>query len=150
MKEIQNFRSLVFLILNLFRISNFGFIVAMSRPWKQKFADAFRGLREGVRGGSSFAAHSIVAAAVLAAAAGLQVNAMEWCVLLLCIAGVLAAEMFNSALESMARAITSQEHPQIRDALDIASGAVLTAAFGSVAVGIVLFGRRAGQLLGWW
>ncbi len=50
----------------------------------------------------------------------------------------------------MARAITDQKHPQIRDALDIASGAVLMAAFGSIAVGVVLFGYRAGQLLGWW
>ena len=122
----------------------------MSRPWKQKFADAFRGLRQGVRTGRSFVAHFAVAAAVLAAAAALRVDALEWCILLLCIAGVLAAEMFNSALESLARSITAQENPYIRDALDIASGAVLTAAFGSVAVGAVLFGQHAGHLLGWW
>ncbi len=122
----------------------------MSRSWKQKFADAFRGLREGVRGGSSFVAHFVVAAAVLAAAAALRMDPAEWCLLLLCIAGVLAAEMFNSALESMARAITAEENPNIRDALDIASGAVLTAAFGSIAVGVVLFAYCAGRLLGWW
>ena len=122
----------------------------MSHSWKQKFGVAFRGLREGVRGESSFVAHFAIAAAVLAAAGVLRMDAVQWCLLLLCIAGVLAAEMFNSALESMARAITAQEHPHIRDALDIASGAVLTAAFGSIAVGIVLFGHRAGQLLRWW
>ncbi len=122
----------------------------MSRPWKQKFADAFRGIHEGIRGGSSFVAHFAVAAAVLAAAAALRIDASQWCLLLLCIAGVLAAEMFNSALESMARSITEEENPHIRDALDIASGAVLTAAFGAIAVGVVLFGHRAGQLLGWW
>ncbi len=122
----------------------------MSRPWKQKFADAFRGLREGVRAGSSFVVHFVVAGTVLAAAAVLRMDAVQWGVLLLCIAGVLAAEMFNSALESMARAITSQQNPHVRDALDIASGGVLIAAFGSVAGGIALFGHRAGQLLGWW
>ena len=122
----------------------------MSRPWKQKFADAFRGLHEGVCQGSSFVAHFAAAAAVLAAAAALRMDTVQWCLLLLCIAGVLAAEMFNSALESMARSITGEENPHIRDALDIASGAVLTAAFGSIAVGVVLFGNRAGQLLGWW
>jgi len=121
----------------------------MSRSWKQKFADAFRGLREGVRAGSSFLAHFFIAAAVLLAAAALRMDALQWSVLLLCITGVLAAEMFNSALESMARAITAEENPHIRDALDIASGAVLTAALGSVAVGLVLFGHRANQLLGW-
>jgi diacylglycerol kinase len=80
----------------------------MSRRWKRKFADAFRGLREGVRGSSSFVAHFVIAAAVLVAAAGLRMDAVQWCVLLLCIAGVLAAEMFNTALEAMARAITDQ------------------------------------------
>ncbi|MGA2259738.1 MAG: diacylglycerol kinase, partial [Thermoguttaceae bacterium] len=94
--------------------------------------------------------HFSVTAAVLVVAAALRMDAVRWCVLLLCIAGVLAAEMFNSALESMARAITAEGNPHIRDTLDIASGAVLTAAFGSIAVGFVLFGHRAGQLLGWW
>jgi diacylglycerol kinase len=122
----------------------------MSRPWKQKFADAFRGLREGVREGSSFRAHFMAALAALLAAAALRMDAVHWCVLILCIAGVLAAEMFNSALEAMARAICNEENRHIRDALDIASGAVLTAAFGAVALGLVLFGDRAGQLLGWW
>jgi len=118
----------------------------MSRPWKEKFADAFRGLREAVREGSSFYAHFAIAAAVFVAAAVLRMDAVEWCVLFLCVAGVLAAEMFNTALESMARAITAEKNPHLRDALDIASAAVLTAAFGSVAVGLVLFGRH---LLAW-
>ena len=56
----------------------------------------------------------------------------------------------DPALESMARAITGEENPHIRDVLDIASGAVLTAAFGAIAVGLVLFGHRSGQVLGWW
>jgi diacylglycerol kinase len=122
----------------------------MSRSWKAKFADAFRGLRVGVGAGSSFVVHFAFALAVLAAAAVLRMDAVQWGVLLLCIGGVLAAEMFNSALEAMARAITGQDDPHIRDALDIASGAVLTAAFASIAVGALLFGHRAGQLLGWW
>jgi len=122
----------------------------MSHPWKKKFADAIRGVREAVRAGSSFVVHLVIAVAVLAAAAVLRMDSVQWCILLLCIAGVLAAEMFNSALELLARAITLQEDSHIHDALDIAAGAVLTAAFGSVAVGVVLFGFRAGQLFRWW
>jgi diacylglycerol kinase len=122
----------------------------MSRPWKEKFADAFRGLREGVRRGTSFQVHFAIATAVLLTAAALRMDVLQWCALLLCIAGVLAAEMFNTALEAMAKAITGKENPHLRDALDMASGAVLIAALGSIAVGLVLFGHRAGQLLGWW
>jgi diacylglycerol kinase len=122
----------------------------MSHPWKQKFADAFRGLRVGSRNQSSFGLHLTISLAVLAAAALLRFDTVRWCIVLLCISGVLAAEMLNSALEAMARAVTSQKNPHVRDSLDIASSAVLLAAFGSAAVGIALFGHRAGQMLGWW
>ena len=42
----------------------------------------------------------------------LQIDSIaEWCILLLCITVVLTAEMFKSALESMAKAITSAYMP---------------------------------------
>ncbi len=115
--------------------------------WNDKFACAFRGLREGVRGGTSFVAHFFIAIVVIAAAAATRMRPVEWCVLLLCITVVFAAELFNTALEAMARAVTRETNPHIRDALDIAAAAVLTVAAGSVVVGVVLFGSRLWQLL---
>jgi diacylglycerol kinase len=122
----------------------------MSRRWTTKFVDAFRGMREGVRGGTSFRDHSVITFAVVIAAAVLRLSALEWCVILLCITIVFSAEFFNTALEAMARAVTKETDPHIRDALDIAAGAVMTAAIGSVVVGVVLFGYRVGQLMKWW
>ena len=120
------------------------------RTWRRKFRDAFRGLKEGVRGQSSFFVHFFAAAAVIAAAAVLCVSPIEWCLLLLCITAVLVAEMFNSALESMARAITDQPHPHLGNSLDIGSAAVLLAALGASVVGTIIFGHHVGALLGWW
>ena len=122
----------------------------MSRRWITKFVDAFRGMREGVRGGTSFRDHSVIAFAVVIAAAGLRMSALEWCVILLCITIVFSAEYFNTALEAMARAVTKETDPHIRDALDVAAGAVLTAAMGSVVVGALVFGHRVGQIVQWW
>ena len=122
----------------------------MSRRWTTKFVDAFRGMREGVRGGTSFRDHSVIAFAVVIAAAGLRMSALEWCVILLCITIVFSAEYFNTALEAMARAVTKETDPHIRDALDVAAGAVLTAAMGSVVVGALVFGHRVGQIVQWW
>jgi diacylglycerol kinase len=119
------------------------------RSWLRKFRDAFRGMKEGVRDQSSFVAHFCCAAAVLAAAAVLRMERVEWYVLLLCITVVLTAEMFNSALESMARAITGQPDPHLGNALDIASAAVLVASLGAVVVGAIVFGHRLAVLLGW-
>ncbi len=112
------------------------------RSWADKFRDAFRGVMAGVRGQSSFFVHFFLAAAVLITAMVLHVDRVEWCLLVLCIALVLVAEMFNSALESMARAITDQPNPQIGNALDIGSAAVLLMAVGAAAVGLVIFLNR--------
>lgn len=112
------------------------------RGWIAKFARALRGIAIGIRGQSSFAVHLPAAAAVIAAAWYLQVSRVEWCLLLLCIAVVLAAELFNSALEHLARAITGDEDPHLRDALDVASGAVLVASIVAAVVGIAILGHH--------
>jgi diacylglycerol kinase len=121
------------------------------RTWPEKFRDAFRGLREGVGGQSSFLAHFPIAVAVIAAAVALKISSLtEWCLLLACITVVLCAEMFNSALESLARAITEEVDPHVARALNIGSAAVLLAAMGAAAVGAVIFVNRVGILAGWW
>ena len=120
------------------------------RSWACRFRDAFRGVKAGVRGQSTFFVHFFVAAVVVAAGAVLEVDLYEWCLLLLCIAGVMTAEMFNSALESMAKAITSQSNPHIGNSLDIAAAAVLIASIGASLVGTIIFARRVGIMLGWW
>ena len=117
------------------------------RRWAKKFADAFRGARIAIRGQRSFLVHLPVA--VLAAAAGMRVSLAQSCILILCITAVLAAEMFNSALESLAKAITREHDERIRDALDVASAAVLVASIGAVVVGAIVFGLRLAELLGW-
>jgi diacylglycerol kinase len=62
---------------------------------------------------------------------------------------VIAAELFNTAFEQIARAITVRHNRRIRDALDMASGAVLVWALGASSVGLLIFGSRLLTLLGW-
>jgi diacylglycerol kinase (ATP) len=100
-----------------------------------------------VAGQSSFAVHLVAAAAAVALAALLRVSAVEWAVLALAIGGVLAAEIFNTAMESLARGPGSRRHPRLRDALDIAAAGVLVAAATAVAVGAAVFGPRILALL---
>ena len=118
------------------------------RSWGRKFRDAFRGLAVGVRGQNSFRVHFPFAVLVIAAAAWLRASPIEWAVLLVCITLVLAAEMFNSALESLAKAITDKHDPRLADALDTGSAAVLVAAIGAVLVGGIVFLHRLGVLAG--
>ena len=124
---------------------------AGQRSWPEKFRDAFHGLKQGVRGQSSFYVHFFLSTLVLVAAAVMRIDTVaEWCLLILCITVVLTAEMFNSALESMARAITKEIDPHIGAALDIGSAAVLVASAGALIVGAIVFTNRLGILIGWW
>ena len=114
------------------------------QSWPQKFRHALRGVRQGVRGQSSFFVHFFATAAVIVAGIVLNCDRADWYALMLCVTVVLAAEMFNSALESLAKALRRDYDSHVGDALDIASGAVLVAAIGAVVVGTVVFLNRLG------
>lgn len=87
---------------------------------------------------NSFYVHIPAAIVACLLAAWLEVSLAEWLVIVLCITMVLAAELFNSAIEHLARAVTHEVNPEVRNALDIASGAVLTASIGASMVGVMV------------
>jgi diacylglycerol kinase len=121
----------------------------LRQSWLIKFRVAARGALFAMREQANFKIHLVLAIAVVAAAALLGASLIEWCVLMLCIAIVLSAEAFNTALEHLARAVTREHNAEIRQALDAAAGAVLIAAIGAAATGAVIFINRLTQLLGW-
>jgi diacylglycerol kinase len=124
-------------------------MLAPERSWALKFHDAFRGVKAGVRGQSSFFVHFFFAAAVIASGVILLVSWIDWCLLLLCITVVMTAEMFNSAMEALAKLITDEYNEHINKFLDIGSGAVLVASIGAALVGAMVFLHRIVELLGW-
>jgi diacylglycerol kinase len=118
------------------------------RPWAQKFKDALRGLKLGIRGHSSFFVHFFVAALVIAAAVTLGCTLKEWCLLLLSIGLVFTAELFNSAIETLHRGLDEETRARTWKALDIAAGAVLMASLAATVVGLCIFGARLATILG--
>ena len=110
-----------------------------NQSWAAKFRDAFRGVGLAIRGHRSFAVHLPAAAVVVWLGFQFQVGLVEWGLLILSITTVLVAEMFNSALESLAKAIDRKHNPQLGAALDMAAAAVLTAALVASAVGAIVF-----------
>jgi diacylglycerol kinase len=100
---------------------------------------AFRGLKLGIRGHSSFAVHFFFTALVIAAAVILQCDLYQWSLLLLCIALVLIAELFNSAVETLFGGLDQAIKDKVWPALDIAAGAVLLASIVASIVGGLIF-----------
>lgn len=111
----------------------------MRRYWTEKFRHAFAGLAAAFRLDPSFRIHLPAAAAVLAVAAALRVEPGEWCILVLCIATVIAAELFNTAIEILVRRMHPERHEQVGQALDIAAAAVLVVSLGAATVGLTVF-----------
>ena len=61
-----------------------------------------------------------------------------WALVMLASAGVLAAEMFNTALEHLVDHLHPETHPRIGVVKDCAAAGVLIASLGAVAVMVAL------------
>jgi diacylglycerol kinase (ATP) len=63
----------------------------------------------------------------------------EWALISMAVAMVLSAEAMNSALEFLADHTAPEWHDSVQKAKDLAAGAVLIAAIGAAAVGLLVF-----------
>jgi len=106
----------------------------------QSFRYAFRGLWQLVRSQANARIHACATLAVVAAGVIIGITRYEWCLITLACVAVWAAEALNTAIEWLADAASPEFHPLIQNAKDVAAGAVLIAAMGSVIIGILVFG----------
>ena len=113
-----------------------------ARRWRDKFAEAFRGLRAGVHCQSSFCVHGFFAVLAVLAGVVLECTPVEWCLVAGCVGLVLTAELFNSAIEVLFKGLPPEARDRVYPCLDIAAGAVLVASLTAVVVGGVVFGRK--------
>lgn len=77
------------------------------------------------------------------------ISSAEWAILILNIAAVISAEIFNTAVEQAVNTATMEIKPSAKLAKDAAAGAVLVLAATSILVGFCLFGDfgRIGKTL---
>lgn len=83
--------------------------------------------------------HLVAAAYVLVFSAFYNLSAAQLAVLILLIASVISAELFNTALENACDAVTKENNEFIKRAKDIAAGAVLVLSAAAVAVAVAFF-----------
>ncbi len=112
------------------------------RRWRDKFREAIRGVKIGVRGHSSFFVHFFFAALAITAASVLECSLIEWCLVAGCIGLVMAAELFNSTIETLFHGLDAESKGRIHGCLDIAAGAVLIAGLTAAVIGVLVFGRH--------
>lgn len=91
--------------------------------------------------------HLLVSAGVVVAGLFFQLSRGEWCWIVLAIAIVWTAEALNTAFEFLADAASPNFHPTVRDAKDVAAGAVLITAVAAVLIGALVFWPHVAALL---
>jgi diacylglycerol kinase len=105
----------------------------------RSFFHAGSGLVRLVREEKNAQIHLLATMVVAIAGVWVRLSAMDWSVIVLCIALVWAAEAANAALERVADVVSTQHHPMIGAAKDLAAAAVLVAALGAALVGGLVF-----------
>lgn len=112
----------------------------------RSFGHAFRGLRVLLQTQQNARIHALATVLVAAAGALARLSAAEWALIALAVVFVWATEALNTAIEFLVDLASPGQHPLAGKAKDLAAGAVLIAAIGSLIVGILVFGPHVLKL----
>lgn len=86
-------------------------------------------------------------AVVTAAGWWFGISALEWGILGMTVATILALECVNTAIETVVDLVSPQVHPLAKTAKDAAAGALVLAVLGSIGIALAIFGPR---ILAFW
>jgi undecaprenol kinase len=104
-----------------------------------KFKVALHGIIHALKNEINMKIH--VAAAFLVCIVGVYINLSkgEWIGVTICIAAVISAEIFNSAMEELCDIVQPEQHKGIGLVKDMAAGAVLIVSMAAAVVGLIVF-----------
>ena len=86
--------------------------------------------------------HVLAMIVVIALGLFFKLNKVEWCFIIIAIASVISAELFNTAIETVIDMVSPERNPKAKLAKDIAAGAVLVVAIGAAIIGFIIFGPQ--------
>jgi diacylglycerol kinase (ATP) len=112
--------------------------VRKNLPFLYRLRFALWGIAHGLRSEYSLRVQAGAFLAALIALAVLRPAPVWWALVLLASSSVLAAELFNTALERLADHLHPEIHPEIRIVKDCAAAAVLICSLGALSVAIAL------------
>lgn len=121
-------------------------VVSWIQARARSFRFAFRGIGTLLASQHNAWIHSAALVVVVAAGLGLGIGRVEWLAVTLAIVAVFTAEALNTAFEALCDVASPEFHPLVERAKDVAAGAVLISAIGSVVVAVLVFGPRLAAL----
>jgi diacylglycerol kinase (ATP) len=105
----------------------------------RSFGYAFKGLGHAVKTQPNFRVHLVASILVVSMGYALHIAVNEWQWIILCMAMVLMAELFNTALEFLVDLVSPEYNELAGHVKDIAAGAVVIAVLFAVVTGAIIF-----------
>jgi diacylglycerol kinase len=105
----------------------------------KSFSYALRGLQHALVHEQNFRIELFCAVAAIGCSFIFNINKIEWLVVILNIAAVLTAELFNTAIENLCNMIHSATHPSIKIIKDVSAAAVVITALCAFTCGCIIF-----------
>jgi diacylglycerol kinase len=105
----------------------------------KSFGHALAGIHELLISERNTRIHLIATVCVLIAGIIFRISKYEWCVIVIVVALVWAAEAFNTAIEKLTDHLFPGYNETARRAKDISAGAVLVCAVAAIVCGLIIF-----------
>lgn len=106
----------------------------------KSFGCAIHGIQLAFKSEKNLTRQSIVGFLAIVTAFLLRFNALEYCIVIMCIAGVLIAELLNSAIEYAIDSVFKNKFSKLAGmAKDIAAGAVCLTSITAGIIGAILY-----------
>ena len=105
----------------------------------RSFQYAIRGIGLMIQSQHNAWLHALATVMVVFTGCLCNIHMSDWCWLVLALMAVWTAEAMNTALEFLADVASPEFHPLVEKAKDVAAGAVLLSAIGSVIIGVLVF-----------
>ena len=109
----------------------------MRRMWSFRYA--IRGIYRLASSQHNAWIHAAATVLVVVAGGVFQISANDWCWIVVATSIVWTAEAMNTSLEFLADVACPDIHPLVRDAKDVAAGAVLISAIAATIIGTIVF-----------
>jgi diacylglycerol kinase len=111
----------------------------MGNSFIKSFGFAINGIKFCFKNEFNFKIHCMATIVVIIVCIFFSISIIEWIIVIACIASVLMAELFNTAIENLCNKVEHNTHPQIKIVKDVSAAAVVVVAIAAAIIGVLIF-----------
>lgn len=129
------------------RCKRISYMILFLKKAVRKFSYAFAGLLDGIMNDASIRLQFLLGACTLLAGLLLNLSLIEWSIVLILVALVIAMEYINSAIETITDVLFPNYDRRAKKIKDYSAAAVLVVSLVALLFGFVIFGGRLWTIL---